>query len=138
MQVPYKILVVIRPIKIKQKKNSELCVWCLLNDCAHWLCVTSLCPTANTQITNFPFQVLVRHYFFVIFFGFYLHFFPEQMERLFFGGAPEQDHTSRFFPALAWTTLLDAFLKKRMAPSTWKSEGSEKCRVEIYNWVVRN
>ena len=32
-----------------------------------------------------------------------------------------------------WSTFLDAFLKKRMAPLTWKSEGSAKYRIEICN-----
>ena len=37
-----------------------------------------------------------------------------------------------------WSAFLDAFLKKRMAPLTWKSEGSAKYRIEICNLVVCN
>ena len=115
MQVSYKILFVIRLTKIKQTKK-------------HWVvsvvsftqlrALTGIMShpvrfTANTQITNFSFQVLVRRK--SLFFNFLDStsiFLLSEWKHIFLG-APSQDRTS-FFPCY-WTTFLDAFLKKRMA-----------------------
>ena len=100
-----------------------------------WHYVTSVCFTANTQITHFSFQVLVRRKSLFQFFGLYLHFFLEWIGTHLFGRALPRSHKLLSYP---WTTFLDAFLKKRMAPPSWKPEGIAKCRLEICNWVVRN
>ena len=94
-----------------------------------------MCCTANTQITNLSFQVLVRRksLFFKIFWTLPL-FFSRVNGQTSFMGAPSQDRTC--FLLRPWSTVLDAFLKKRMAPLTWKSEGSAKYRIEICNLVV--
>ena len=78
-----------------------------------WHYVTSVRFTANTQITNFSFQVLVRRK--SLFFNFLDStsiFLLSEWKHIFLG-APSQDRTS-VFPCY-WTTFLDAFLKKRMA-----------------------
>ena len=80
--------------------------------------VTSLCSTANTQITNYFISGTSTSI--IIIFQFLEIFFLSEWEHVFLG-APSQNHTN-FFPC-PWITFLDAFLKKRMAPSTWKSEG---------------
>ena len=52
------------------------------------------------------------------FFGFLRHFFRERMDAHFFGRALSRSHMAFFRP---FNYVLDAFLKKRMAPSIWKS-----------------
>ena len=130
MQVIYKILVVIRPKKIKQKQTLSCQVWCLLNSCAHCLTLCHTSFTANTQITNFFIAGTSRSN--IIIFHFLdsasIFFFLSEWKHIFLG-APSQDRTSFF--SYPWTTFLDAFLKKRMATPTWKSKGSAECRVEI-------
>ena len=65
MQVSYKILVVIRTMKIKQQKNTVSFVCGVFYSIVRIDCVTCLivCYTGNTQITNFSFQALVSHFF---------------------------------------------------------------------------
>ena len=54
----------------------------------------------------------------------------------FFGGAPVQDCTwLLFFHPACTTSVLDAFLKKRMALTTWKSE--VKCWMHNRNFYIR-
>ena len=101
-----------------------------------WHYVTSVCFTANTQITNFSFQIIVgRKSLFFIFLDSTSIFFASEWEHIFLG-APSQDRISFF--SCPWITFLDTFLKKRTAPPTWNSERSAKCWIEICNWVVRS
>ena len=65
------------------------------------------------------------------FFGPYLHLFLEWMETHLFWARPFKI-AQAFFTALG-LLFLDAFLKKRMAPPTWQSKGSPKCRIEMCN-----
>ena len=118
-------------MKIKQTKNTELLVWCLLQLCALTGIMSQQCVLLQTQITNFSFQILVRRKsFFSNFLDSTSIFFLSEWKHIFLG-APSQDRTS-FFPC-SWTTFLDAFLKKRVAQPTWKSQGSAICWVEICN-----
>ena len=74
-----------------------------------------VCFTANTQMTNFSFQVRQRSH---------------PLNTSFW--ADPYKIAQVFFPAhglLFW----DAFLKKRMAPPSWKPEGIAKCRLECCN-----
>ena len=106
------------------------CVWCHASD--------RLCFTANTQMTNFSFQVLVRRRsLFLIFLDLSSLFLLDWLETHLFGRALTRSHKLFFLP---WWTILfwDAFLKKRMSPPSWKPEGIAKCRLQICNWVVRN
>ena len=136
MQVSYKILVVIRSMKIKQKKPLS-CVWCLLHNFAHSLTLVHMHQTECVLLQThkwlfFLFQGRRRSLFFN-FFGLSLHFFSWTH---LLGWTLTRSHKF-FFPAhglLFW----DAFLKKRMAPPSWKPEGIAKCRLECCNWVVRN
>ena len=78
-----------------------------------WHYVTSVRFTANTQITNFSFQVPSTSK--IIIFHFLDStsiFFLSEWKHIFLG-APFQDRTS--FSPCYWTTFVDAFLKKRMA-----------------------
>ena len=139
MQVPYQILVVIlRPIKIKQTKKLWVVIVVSFTQLRALTSIMShQCVLLQTQITNFSFQVLVRRKsLFFQFFGLHLHFFLEHEWKHVFLGAPSQDRISFFSCRL--TTFLDAFLKKRMAPPTWKSQWNAICWVQICNWVVRN
>ena len=139
MQASHKILVVIRPMIIKQTKKTVSCECEVFYNITHidWHYVTSVCFTANTQITNFSFQIIVgRKSLFFYFFGLYIHFFREWMGTHLFGRALPRSHKLFFW--CPWITFLDAFLKKRMAPPTWNSERSAKCWIEICNWVVLN
>ena len=131
MQASQKILVVIRPMIIKQTKKTLSCECGVFYKITHidWHYVTSVCFTANTQITNFSF-----HFHFIFLDSTFI-FFASEWEHIFLG-APSQDRTSVF--SCPWITFLDAFLKKRMAPPTWNSERSAKCWIEICNWVVLN
>ena len=107
-----------------QKKLS--CVWCHASDRVSF--------TANTQMTNFSFQVLVRRRsLFLIVLDSRSLFLLDWLGTHLFGRALARSHKLLFLPM---TTFLDAFLKKRMAPPSWKPEGIAKCRLE--NWVVRN
>ena len=144
--ITIKILVVITPIKIKQTKNNELWALCLLTHLsAHWLtlCSASVCSTVNTKITNFSISGTSTSkivYFF--------HFLDSTSNFFLtvngtFLGAPFQGRKTFFL--LYWYYFLDAFLKKRMAPSTLLEVGSEELNGEnrhLYqdycNWVVRN
>ena len=97
------------------KKKTLTWVWCLFHNYARidWHHVTSVRFTANTQIANFSFQVLVRRK--SLFFNFLDStsiFLLSEWKHIFLG-APSQERTS-VFPCY-WTTFLDAFLKKRMA-----------------------
>ena len=116
MQVSHKILVVIRPMKIKQtKKHWQSCECGVFYTITHidWHYVTSVCFTANTQITNFSFQIIVgRKSFFFIFLDSTSIFFESKWEHNFLG-APSKDRTSFF--SCPWITFLNAFLKKRIA-----------------------
>ena len=130
-------------INENKRKKPLSCVWCLLHNFAHSLTLCHMhqtecmCFTANTQMTNFLFQALVRRRsLFFNFFGLYLHFFSWVIGNTSFWARPYKI-AQAFFPAhglLFW----DAFLKKRMAPPSWKPEGIAKCRLECCNWVVRN
>ena len=122
-------------------KKTLSCEWCLLHNFAHSLTLCHMHQTECVLLQThkwliFLFQALVRQRsLFFNFFGLYLFFFLSDWKQIFLG-APLQNRTS-FFPAhglLFW----DAFLKKRMAPPSWKPEGIAKCRLEICNWVVRN
>ena len=121
------------------KKKTLSWVWCLFHNYARidWHHVTSVRFTANTQITNFSFQVLVRRK--SLFFNFLdstLIFFLSEWKHTFLG-APSQDRTS-FSPAIG--LLFGCVLEgpHGSTNATWKSEGSAKCGEEICNWVVRN
>ena len=141
MQVSLKILVVIRPMKIKQKIKTRWVVSVVSFTQLRALTgimSTSVRFTANTQITNFSFQVMSTSKIIIFqFFGLYLHFFLEWMETHLFGRALPRSH--KLFPL-----LLDYFcgcvLEETHGSTnvTWKSEGSAKCGEEICNWVVRN
>ena len=103
-----------------------------------WNYVTSVRFTANTQITNFSFQVLIRRKSLVFnFLDSTSIFFLSEWKHIFLG-APSQDRTSFF--RCYWTTFLDVFLKKRMAAlmQLGSRKGVLKCGEEICNWVVRN
>ena len=71
-----------------------------------------VCFTANTQMTNFSFQVLVRRRsLFFIFFGLYLKFFAWGIiGKTSFLGAPLQDRTSFFL--CPWSTFLGCVLEE--------------------------
>ena len=133
MQASQKILVVMRPMIIKQTQKTLSCECGVFYKITHidWHYVTSVCFTANTQITNFSFQIIVgRKSLFFIFLDSTFIFFASEWEHIFLG-ASSQDRTSVF--SCPWITFLDAFLKKRMAPPTWNSERSAKCWIEICN-----
>ena len=77
-----------------------------------WHYVTSVRFTANTQITNFSFQVLVRRK--SLFFNFLdstLIFFLSEWKHIFWARPPKIAQAFR----LLLDYFLDAFLKKRMA-----------------------
>ena len=123
-----------RPLKIEHAKlivwlvdkKTLSCVWCHASDRVSF--------TANTQMTNFSFQVLVRRRsLFLIVLDSRSLFLLDWLGTHLFGRALTWSHKLLFLPM---TTCLDAFLKKRMAPPSWKPEGIAKCRLE--NWVVRN
>ena len=125
----------------KTKKTIELCVVSFTWFRAFTYIVSHasdrVCFTANTQMTNFLFQALVRRRsLFFNFFGLYLHFFSWVIRNTSFWARP-YEIAQAFFPAHG-LLFGDAFLKKRMAPPSWKPEGIAKCRLEICNWVVRN
>ena len=80
-----------------------------------------VCFTANTQMTNFSFQVRRRSLFFN-FFGLSLHFFSWTHP---FGPNLTRSH---IFFSCPWTTFLGCVLE----------ETHGKCRLEICNWVLRN
>ena len=95
-----------------------------------------VCFTANTQMTNFSFQVLVRRRsLFLIVLDSRSLFLLDWLGTHLFGRVLTRSHKLLFLPM---TTFLDAFLKKRMAPPSWKPEGIANCRLEICIWVVRN
>ena len=130
--------------KINENKTKKplSCVWCLLHNFAHSL---TLCHMHQTEC------VLLQTHKWLIFFSgtststiiiiqfFWTlppFFFLSDWKHIFsFGRALKKSHQLFSCP---WTTFLDAFLKKRMAPPSWKPEGIAKCRLEICNWVVRN
>ena len=123
-----------RPLKIEHAKlivwlvdkKKLSCVWCHASDRVSF--------TANTQMNNFSFQVLVRRRsLFLIVLDSRSLFLLDWLGTHLFGRALTRSHRLLFLPM---TTFLDAFLKKRMAPPSWKPEGIAKCRLE--NWVVRN
>ena len=122
-------------------KKTLSCEWCLLHNFTHSLTLChmhqTVCFTTNTQMTNFLFQALVRRRsLFFNLFGLYLYFFSWVIGNTSFWARPYKI-AQAFLPAhglLFW----HAFLKKRMAPLSWKPEGIAKCRLEICNWVVRN
>ena len=104
--------------KIDENKTNKKTVSC---ECGvfftikriDWNYVTSVRFTANTQITNFSFQVLIRRKSLVFnFLDSTSIFFLSEWKHIFLG-APSQDRTSFF--RCYWTTFLDVFLKKRMA-----------------------
>ena len=101
-----------------------------------WHYVTSVCFTANTQITHFSFQVLVRRKSLFQFFGLYLHFFSWVNGNTCFWARPSKIAQASFLP-------MDYFFgcvleETHGTTPTWKPEGIAKCRLEICNWVVRN
>ena len=122
------------------KKKTLTWVWCLFHNYARidWHHVTSVRFTANTQIANFSFQVLVRRK--SLFFNFLDStsiFLLSEWKHIFFGRTLARSH-QRF------SLLLDYFFgcvleeTHGSTNATWKSEGSAKCGEEICNWVVRN
>ena len=126
----------VRPLKIEHAKRivwlvlkkTLSCVWCHASD--------RVCFTENTQMTSFSFQLLVRRgSLFLIFLDSSSLFLLDWSGTHLFGRALTRSHKLLFLPM---TTFLDAFLKKRMAPPSWKPEGIAKCRLEICNWLVRN
>ena len=126
----------VRPLKIEHAKliiwlvlkKTLSCVWCHASD--------RVCFTANTQMTNFSFQVLVRRRsLFLIFLDPSSLFLLDWLGTHLFGRTLTRSHKLFFLPM---DYFLDAFLKKRMAPPSWKPEGIANCRLEICIWVVRN
>ena len=96
------------------KKKTLSWVWCLFHNYARidWHHVTSVRFTANTQIANFSFQVLVRRK--SLFFNFLdstLIFFLSEWKHIFWARPPKIAQAFR----LLLDYFLDAFLKKRMA-----------------------
>ena len=147
MQGYYKILVVITPIKIKQTKKHWVVSVMSFNTLKRALtdvmwCV-SMFYSVNTKITNFSISGTSTSK--IIYFSFCWTLPPSFSWRLMelFLGAPFQDRTTFFL--LHWYYFLNAFLKKRMAPSTLLEVRSEVLNAKknhLYQgycyWVVRN
>ena len=124
----------------QDRAPAKLIVWLVLEkktlSCLLCHASDSVCFTANTQMTNLSFQLLVRRRsLFLFFLDSSSLFLLDWLGTHLFGRALTRSHKLLFLPK---TTFLDAFLKKRMAPPSWKPEGIAKCRLEICNWVVRN
>ena len=138
--INYKILVVITPLKIKQTKNTELWVWCLLtHSSAHWLtlCGASVCCTVNTQITNFSISgtTTSKIIYFLLFLNSTSKFFLTVNGT--FLGAPFQDRTTFFFTTLV--LFFGCVLEETHGSRKWRAECREQTFNQGYcNWVVRN
>ena len=113
-------------------------MWCLLTPPrALTLTVISVCSTYCEHTNNHFFHF--RYYYFEsrIFFRFLtgpLLFFLT-VNGSVFGDAPSQDCTWLMFFHPCTSSALDAFLKKRMALTTWKS--NMKCWKHSRNFYVR-
>ena len=123
-------------IKIKQTKKRW--VFSLMSfKTALTLTVISVCSTYCKHTNNHFFHF--RYYYFEsrIFFRFLTRplLFLLTVNGSFFGGAPSQDCTWLMFFHPCTTSALDAFLKKRTALTTWKSE--VKCWMHNRNVYIR-
>ena len=101
----------------KTKKKPLSCVWCLLHNFAHLLTLChmhqTVCFTANTQMTNFSFQVLVhRRSLCSIFLDFTSIFFLECLGTHLFGRALTRSQKPFFLP-------MDYFFGMR----SWRNAG---------------
>ena len=132
-----KILVVMALITIKQTKKRWVVNVMSFNTTARIdnKCHISVfyCKHTNNQFFISGTSTLKVEYFSV--FGHDFYFFSWPLMDPFMGGASFQDCTWLLFFHPCTTSVLDAFLKKRMALSTWKSK--VKCWMHNKNFYIR-
>ena len=126
-------------IKIKQTKKRWVFSLMSFNTTSRIdiITVISVCSTYCKHANNHIFHF--RYYYFEsrMFFRFLTRplLFFLTVNGSFFGGAPCQDCTWLMFFHPCTTSALDAFLKKRMALTTWKSK--VKCWKHSRNFYVK-